>query len=137
MSAVRGKNKSQQITPSHHKLSSDKNDDGIVLSIPVNITSLQYTKHPRWQLFSPMNKGSTTCDNMMRKMIALGYIPTTTRSLQNLMTRNDTCETIADDAWPMISYEGDTYKDIQSSILEKHALGKPQYIDSNMEWYAQ
>ena len=59
-------------------------------------------------------------------MIVLGYTPTTVKSLKNLMTRKDTHETIADYAWPMIPYEGDTFKGIQSLTLEKHALGNPQ-----------
>jgi len=57
----------------------------IDLPLPEDPTANTYTKHQAVQVLSVTKKGSPLRGKMMRKMIHLGYAPTTTRLLRDLM----------------------------------------------------
>ena len=120
------------------------NNNSIELPIPADTTTLQYTKLEAALILSGTKKGSNTRGNMMTKMICLGYVPTTKRSLQRLLQRMAKGEVIGDDE----SWGGDAGNTpqrqclgIKSSTFDKFAMDNIMYcfdagwfIDPTQQW---
>ena len=122
-------------------------DPGILLPVPANINSMEYTKPEAILILSQCTKkGSHQQGRLMQRRIRLGYTPTTVRSLQRLLSIKKEGNIIPDNAWEKKSTEEmeaprflfRTCNGIQSQTFDKqahfylecyHGLG--WFMDSN------
>ena len=100
------------VNPTSTKLVTATDDDpGILLPVPANINSMEYTKPEAVLILSQCTKkGSHKRGKMMQKMIRLGYTPTKIRFLQRLFQMNEEGNIIPDDAW-----EGNSMEEMKAS----------------------
>lgn len=140
--------------PTPIKLVTATDDDpGILLPVPANIKSMEYTKPEAALILSQCSKKrSHKRAKMMQKMIRLRYTPTTIRSLQRLLQIHEEGNIIPDDEWEGNSTEFlkaprpllTTCNGIQSQTLDKHAPfhleychGLGWFMDSNGNWHTK
>ena len=98
-------------SPTLIKLVTATDDDpGIILLVPANINSMEYTKHETALILSQCSKkGSHKQGELTQKMIRLRYTPTTIRSLQRLLQIHEEGNIIPDDEW-----EGNSTEDMKA-----------------------
>ena len=104
-------------------------DPHILLPVPVNSNSMEYTKPEAVFILLRTRKGSPIKGKMIRKMIWMGYTPTIIRTIQLLLQLYDDGKIILDDPWDEKPIEElgssqplpNTCKSIQSRSVDKQA----------------